>query len=81
VSEQNAPKLPDFSSETTIGDLVPEGYTAIDFTIQIKALDPSGQLVAMNAITPNLSTWEALGMLTAHANDVGDRMRRVFQDE
>lgn len=81
MSEQNArPSLPDFSGDSRLGDLVPEGFTVLDFTIQIKALDPDGELISMNAITPNLSTWEAYGLLMAHANDVADRMRRVFQE-
>jgi hypothetical protein len=64
-------KLPDWSSDTRLGELVPDGYTVLDYTMQVKALSPDGSVVMLQVKTPDLAPWEAYGMVMSHSNDLG----------
>jgi hypothetical protein len=64
-------KLPDWSSDTKLGELVPSGYTVLDYTMQVKALSPEGTVVLLQVKTPDLAMWEAYGMVMSHGNDLG----------
>ncbi|MER6832695.1 hypothetical protein ABT320_01675 [Streptomyces cellulosae] len=56
--------------------LLPDGYVLVDFVVSMQALDASGDMVLLNYRTPDLTAWEALGMLTCASDDIRARMQQ-----
>jgi hypothetical protein len=69
-TDPNRRGLPDYDSSTTVGELVPPGYTVLDYTMQVKALNPEGEVVMITVKTPSLAPWEAYGMVMSHTDDI-----------
>jgi len=65
--------LDDATNETRICDIIPEGYTLVEYTIQVKAMSPSGEVTLLTNRSPALSQWEALGMVLTHADGLKPR--------
>ncbi len=58
-----------------LADMLPEGFMPVGFACTIKALDPEGNLVLVHQATAQVPDWEAVGMLTAHIDDLREDMR------
>ena len=58
-------------------DGLPDGFMPVGFVCSVKALSPSGDLVLLHSHTSQVTTWEAIGMLTSHLDDLRDGLRKA----
>lgn len=66
--------------DDSLYSILPEGYIPVGFVASIKALDTDGDVCLVNAKSPEVSRWEAVGMLTSLMDDMRDELR-ANQDE
>jgi hypothetical protein len=60
---------------------LPNGYTPLEATAVIKALDEEGCVSLLIRSTDGLNAWESLGMLDAAVATTRDSLVSVFEDE
>lgn len=58
-----------------------EGYVPLEAVAIIKCLDQNGQPTLVMETTDSLSSWEALGMLTAAARTMSDHLQDGFIED
>lgn len=59
-----------------VTDHLPDGFVPLEAVVMVKGLDPNGDTAVFECATDGMSTWEALGMVTACA----DALRRALSD-
>jgi hypothetical protein len=57
---------------------IPAGWTVLDWAATIKCLDDEGCMRLVNTITPGLSSWEAVGMMTSLLDDTRQVLSGAF---
>ena len=60
---------------------LPEGVTALECVMSIKALDENGEIRLFEQTSTGLTTWEALGMVTTLADSMRRRLLRSDDDD
>jgi len=66
-----------------ISDLLPEGFIPLGIVVGIKCLNEEGEMSLATYRSPDMSAWEAWGILMTVAEDMrGDlRVREVGDDD
>lgn len=59
-----------------VEDLLPEGYVLLEVAASMKVLNERGDVELVNYRSAGLAAWEALGMLTVHADGIRDAMQQ-----
>lgn len=60
---------------------LPEGWTALEVCVVVKALDEEGRVRLASRYSAGLNSWEALGMLITEGASLKDQLVRSFRGE
>lgn len=60
-----------------LADLLPDGSVPLGFAASIKYLDPKGDVSLVNVRSEDISTWEAIGMVTSARDDFRVRLQQI----
>lgn len=59
----------------------PEGWTPVEGVALVKALNENGKVTMFMSATPDLNTWEAIGMVTDAMDQLRDGLRESGDDD
>jgi hypothetical protein len=73
MNDQTQPQIFGLESEP-----MPDKWTPIEAFAVVKCLDENGEVALLTRATNGISTWEAVGMLTAALDSQRDDLRAAF---